>query len=154
MFSKGSFVSSLESNSDSFTGFTNIDDISIGCDTIGDVVKIDDTDDEDNDVTDVEDIDGADDEDISALGRKTMTVLPTVVTNSSNPKTVLVVTPENCEHNNKQLCNDVKHVRYIGHLAFIIPSFTDEDGLVSDFVEEVEDTTDGTENDHLNNSTL
>ena len=45
-------------------------------------------------------------------------------------------------------------MRYIGHLAFIIPSFTDEDGLAPDFVEEVEDTTDGTENDHLNNSTL
>ena len=83
-------MSSLESNSDSFTGFTNIEDISRVCDTIGDVVDIDDTDDDDMDDTD--------DEDISALGRKTMTVLPTVVTNSSNPKTVLVIIPENCEN--------------------------------------------------------
>ena len=50
-------------------------------------------------MTVVEVIDDEDeDEDKSALGRKTMTVLPTVVTNSSNPKTVLVVTPTNWYH--------------------------------------------------------
>ena len=53
-----------------------------------------------------------DDEDKSALGRKTMTVLPTVVTNSSNPKTVLVVTrtPENCHNQSRQLCNNTRSV--------------------------------------------
>ena len=97
MFSKGNLLSS-----DNFTGVTNIDDLSTDCDSIGCVEDIDE-----------EDINDEDVEDKSALGRKTMTVLPTVVTNSSNPKTVLVIIPENCGNYQKYtniycLCNNVK----------------------------------------------
>ena len=61
-----------------------------------------------------------DDDDVevkSALGRKTMTVFPTVVTNSSNPKTVLVVTPENCHNQTDncithEICLEVCHSSY------------------------------------------
>ena len=77
-----------ESNSDNFTGVTNTDVFSTGLDVISGLDVID---------------DDEDDEDRSALGRKTMTVLPTVVTNSSNPKTVLVVTPVNCHNQSRQL---------------------------------------------------
>ena len=48
----------------------------------------------------------------------------------------------------------LKHVRFSGFLAFNVPSFDDEDGLFPDSVEEVEETTDGTANDHFNNRTL
>ena len=86
-------------------------------------------------------IDDEVDEDKSALGRKTMTVLPTVVTNSSNPKTVLVVTPENCHNQSRQLYNTRD---LFGSLPFIIPAGDDEDGLATTgTVEEVED---GSEN--------
>ena len=88
-----------------------------------------------------------DDDDNSALGRKTITVLPTVVTNSSNPKTVLVVTPENCYH--RDIANYITHIRLVGYLPF-----DDEDGLATDSLEEVDDTTDGTENEYFNNRTL
>ena len=86
MFSKGNLLSSLESNSGRFSGLTNTEELSTGCDAIWEVGDIDDEDDD-------EDTEGK-----SALGRKTMTVLPTVVTNSSNPKTVLVIIPENCDN--------------------------------------------------------
>ena len=70
-----------------------------------------------------------------------MTVLPTVVTNSSNPKTVLVVTPENYGNQPRQLYNTRDQ---FGCLPFIIPAVDDEDGLTTTgSVEEVED---GTEN--------
>ena len=86
-------------------------------------------------------IDDEVDEVKSALGRKTMTVLPTVVTNSSNPKTVLVVTPENCHNQSRQLYNTRD---LFGSLPFIIPAGDDEDGLATTgTVEEVED---GSEN--------
>ena len=85
MFSKGNLLSSLESNSGNFTGLTNTEDLSTGGEASPEVEVIDEEDGEDNDGK-------------SALGRKTMTVLPTVVTNSSNPKTVLVIIPENCEN--------------------------------------------------------
>ena len=89
IFSKGNLILESESNSDNFTGVTNTDVFSTGLDA--------------SSVSVVEVIDDEDDEDKSALGRKTMTVLPTVVTNSSNPKTVLVVTPVNCHNQSRQL---------------------------------------------------
>ena len=114
-----------ESNSDNFTGVTNTDVFSTGLDVIVGLEVIDDEEDEDR----------------SALGRKTMTVLPTVVTNSSNPKTVLVVTPENCHNQSRQLYNTRD---LFGSLPFIIPAGDDEDGLATTgTVEEVED---GSEN--------
>ena len=85
MFSKGNLLSSLESNSGNFTGLTNTEDLSTGGEASPEVEVIDEE-------------DGGDTGGKSALGRKTMTVLPTVVTNSSNPKTVLVIIPENCEN--------------------------------------------------------
>ena len=85
MFSKGNLLSSLESNSGNFTGLTNTEDLSTGGEASPEVEVIDEE-------------DGEDTGGKSALGRKTMTVLPTVVTNSSNPKTVLVIIPENCEN--------------------------------------------------------
>ena len=117
-----------ESISDNFSGVTNTDVASTGLDV--------------SSVSVVEVIDDEDDEDKSALGRKTMTVLPTVVTNSSNPKTVLVVTktPENCHNQSRQLDNTRD---LFGSLPFIIPAVDDEDGLATGSVEEVED---GTEN--------
>ena len=89
IFSKGNLILVSESSSDNFTGAggTNTDVLSTGLGVCSVVEVIDDEDDEDN----------------SALGRKTMTVLPTVVTNSSNPKTVLVVTPVNCHNQSRQL---------------------------------------------------
>ena len=85
MFSKGNLLSSLESNSGNFTGLTNTEDLSTGGEASPEVEVIDEE-------------DGEDTGGKSALGRKTITVLPTVVTNSSNPKTVLVIIPENCEN--------------------------------------------------------
>ena len=114
-----------ESNSDNFTGVTNTDVFSTG---LGVTSAVDVIDDEVDEVK-------------SALGRKTMTVLPTVVTNSSNPKTVLVVTPENCHNQSRQLYNTRD---LFGSLPFIIPAGDDEDGLATTgTVEEVED---GSEN--------
>lgn len=43
---------------------------------------------------------------------------------------------------------------FAGHLPFIIPSIDDEDGSIPDSVEEVEETTDGTENVKFNNRIL
>ena len=72
-----------EYNSDNFTGgVTNTDVFSTGLEVIAGLEVINDEEYEDR----------------SALGRKTMTVLPTVVTNSSNPKTVLVIIPENSDN--------------------------------------------------------
>ena len=102
IFSKGNLILESESNSDNFTGVTNTDVFSTGLDVISAVELIDEEDDEDK----------------SALGRKTMTVLPTVVTNSSNPKTVLVVTPENCYNQSRdnyithEISLDVCHLSY------------------------------------------
>ena len=121
-----------EPNSDNFTGVTNTDVFSTGLDA--------------SSVSVVEVIDDEDDEDKSALGRKTMTVLPTVVTNSSNPKTVLVVTrtPENCHNQSRQLYNTRSVWKFaIYHTIYYLPAVDDEDGLATGSVEEVED---GTEN--------
>ena len=90
-----------ESNSVNFTGVTNTDVFSTGLDVIAGLEVIDDEEDEDR----------------SALGRKTMTVLPTVVTNSSNPKTVLVVTPEIAtispdNYITHEICLEVCHLSY------------------------------------------
>ena len=67
MFSSGSFCKSAED--------------SVNVDTI------------DDDVVDMDEVEV--DKVASSLGKKTMTVLPTVVTNSSKPNTVLVSIPSN-----------------------------------------------------------